>query len=233
MNSKKIFLVHGWTYSLAKWDSLISELKARGFEPVLLKVPGLSQPSDEVWNVEKYVEWLRGKVGQEEDLIIGGQSNGGRMIMAYDVKYPGQIKHMFLIASSGIYHDSKKLSLKRKVFKFIAKLLKPFLKGVTRRVMYRLIGAPDYGNAKPNMRETMKNVTEYDKTFDITKVSAPTTLIWGEKDYATPLEDAHKIKDRLQNPGELHVFEGVKHSPQGSKPVEVAEIMKSTIEGLS
>ncbi|MCP4087556.1 MAG: alpha/beta hydrolase [Actinomycetia bacterium] len=232
MAKQKVFIIHGWTYSLNRWDEAMRELGERGYEPVMLKVPGLSESSDAVWDVGKYVEWLGMQLKSEKHTIIIGHSNGGRIAMAYDVAHPGQIKHLFLVSSAGIYHDSQSASMRRKVFGGVSKVLKPIARGPIRRVLYRLIGASDYGNAKPNMRQTMVNVTDHDKTFDVSQVSAPATLIWGREDKATPVDDAQQIQSRLQNPGELRIFPGVGHSPHGDKPGEFADIVDETIKGL-
>lgn len=225
----KIHIVHGWTYSLTKWDQLIDQLRSLGFEPIMHRVPGLSAPSDKVWTIDSYVDWLRDELTGDPDPIVIGHSNGGRISMAYDIKYPNHIKHLFLISSAGIYHDEVRLSMKRRVFAVFAKILKPFIRGPLRKFMYRLIGATDYGNAKPNMRKTMKNVTDYDKQFDVSKVSAKTTIIWGRADKATPFSDAQKILDQIQNPDQIYDFDGVGHSAHAERPNQVADIIVKTL----
>ena len=199
MSREKIYIVHGWTYSLSKWDKLIAVLEQQGFEPVMLKVPGLSLPSDRVWDIPGYVQWLDGELANAEHPIIVGHSNGGRIAMAFDVAHPGKISKLILVASAGVYHESVRLSSKRRLFKLVATLLKPLFGTPLRKLAYRLIGASDYGNASPNMRETMRNVINFDKDFDLQKVTAPTTFIWGENDTATPLEDASIMQHQLPN----------------------------------
>lgn len=223
--AQKLHIIHGWTYTLDKWTELQKVLSGKGYEPVMLHVPGLTNPSDEVWSVERYVEWLEGELNAEKQPIVIGHSNGGRIAMAYDQKNPGSLKHLFLIDSAGIFHDETKLSFKRKVSKLLATILKPITTTKMRRVLARFIGASDYGNAKPNMRQTMLNLWEHDKSFDPATVSAPTTIIWGENDTSTPQSDAHVLAQKIENVAGVHIIAGAGHSPQGSHATEVAEII--------
>ncbi len=62
---KKIFIIHGWTYALDKWDEVCRDLRAHDVEPVLLKVPGLTTPSSKIWDIDGYVEWLNGELKGE------------------------------------------------------------------------------------------------------------------------------------------------------------------------
>lgn len=226
----KIFLVHGWTHTLDKWHPLVNELIVCGFEPVLLRVPGLTQPSEEVWDIPKYVEWLHGAIDGAEPLYILGQSNGGRIAMAYDQAHPGKIKHLFLVSAAGVYDSRSRTVIKRLIAKPIAALLKPIVTGKVRRVMYRIIGGRDYGNASENMQKTMQNVTGFDKTFDPSCVSAPTTLIWGSGDTYTPLANARVLEASIQHVDKLVVFDGVGHSSQFDKAGQVAAIIADTLK---
>ncbi len=232
MAAHKIFIVHGWTYTLAKWDGVVEELTKLGYEPVLLKVPGLTQPSDDEWDIPKYVAWLDQQLKGEDEPIVVGHSNGGRIALAYDVAHPKRLKHIFLISSAGVYHQKPAITVKRKVAKSAAKALKPVVRGKARRVAYRLIGASDYGNAKPNMQKTMTNVINFDAGLDLSQVQTPITFIWGEKDTITPIEDACVMMEKVQRPEELHTFEDSGHSSQGDHPGEVAEIINVTLQDM-
>ena len=229
---KKLYIVHGWTYSLDKWNDLLTELSSHEIDPVMLKVPGLSEPSDEVWTIEKYVEWLESELKDEKDVLLLGHSNGGRIAMAYDVVHPGKLKHLILLDSAGIPRTDNSTSLKRKVAKPIAGALKPITPAPVRRKLYRMIGAADYGNAKPNMQKTMQNVLAHDETFDPTAVQVPSTLIWGSEDAATPLEHGEKLKQLLPNVTDLHVIDDAKHSPHATHTQQVSEIVVQTLEAM-
>src|SRR5205085_6528900 len=87
----KVFIIHGWTYSLEKWTELCELLREQGIEPIQLKVPGLAEPSDKVWNIDGYITWLGDQLKGEVKPTIIGHSNGGRIALSYIQKYPGKI----------------------------------------------------------------------------------------------------------------------------------------------
>src|SRR5436309_1754011 len=97
-NIKKIFILHGWTYSIERWEPFINELRKHGIEPEMLQIPGLTAPLDEVWRLDDYVEWLKEIVEKEKDKVtLLGHSNGGRIGLAFAAKYPDKVEKLFLI----------------------------------------------------------------------------------------------------------------------------------------
>lgn len=219
---KKIHIIHGWTYTTDAWDACVAALREKGCEPVQLNVPGLTEASSETWTLEKYVEWLKSKTEGERDLILVGHSNGGRIALAFAAKYPGAVHRLVLIDAAGIAHHEFLLTVKRVVFGTVAKVgrritTSPFL----RKAFYRLIGVRDYKRAPENMRETMKNLIKRDLTPELMRITTPTLIIWGEKDTATPLRDAHIMHERIRN-SELYTIPDAQHSPHASHSTLVA-----------
>lgn len=220
---KKIYILHGWTYSSDKWQPLIDFVKESGLNPILLKIPGLTQESDKVWDLESYIEWLKKETKGEDNFILLGHSNGGRITLAFSEKYPQKVNHLILIDSAGIYHDELPIRLKRTVFKSLAKIGKKLTKSeVMKSLLYRVVRESDYKNASPQMRQTLVNLLEADKNLKLDKIETPTTIIWGENDKTTPLSDGKLMAEKIRN-SKLYVIDGAKHSPQYTHPQEVAE----------
>lgn len=220
---QKIFIIHGWTYTLDAWKDCEREMRARGLDPVFLKVPGLTAPSDEVWNLEKYVGWLENELAQETDVILAGHSNGGRIAIAYAAKNPSTLRKLILIDAAGIVHNEFPLRLKRAVFGALAAVGRPLSRiPLVDKVFHRIIGARDYGRASKNMRETMKNLISVDLTLTLGKISVPTLIIWGEKDAATPIADARVMRAHIPD-SSLFSIPDTGHSPHKTHPAVVAE----------
>ena len=230
MSKQDVYILHGWTYSLDKWDKLKRRLKRDGYNPIMLKVPGLTVPSDEVWTLQGYVEWLRGELKNAKNPILIAHSNGGRISMAYDSTYPSHLSSLILIGPAGVYHGDALTKSRRKVFGAMARTGKKVIKSnKVRKLFYRAIGAKDYSNAKPNMRKTMKNMLEADKTLRIDLVTVPTLIINGDKDTYTPLSDAYKINS-LVSDSELEIIKDGGHGIQHTCASEVYEIIKKRLE---
>src|SRR5689334_2085271 len=117
----KVFILHGWTYELDKWDVFLAELKRRGVETVQLKVPGLTEQSDKAWDINDYIEWLDSKLQGESAPIVLGHSNGGRIALAYAQEYPHKIKQLILLDSAGVPQNSRGKNIKRVALKAAAK----------------------------------------------------------------------------------------------------------------
>lgn len=226
---KKIYIVHGWTYTLDAWDECIAGLKAAGFDPVMLRVPGLTAPSEKVWTLDQYVEWLdsvlplSSSTGPIEPITLVAHSNGGRVAIALAAQNPSRISNLILVDAAGIVHNEMPIRMKRAVFGTIAKTGKKLTSNaLIRKIFHKLIVARDYARAPENMRETMKNLISIDLTDRLSKITAKTLILWGNHDKATPVMDAHLMHKRILG-SKLVVFEGVGHSPHKDVPERVVE----------
>jgi len=223
---KKVIILHGWTYSLEKWQVFLEILRKKGINPVMLKVPGLTSENNKVWNIEDYVNWLKEIVDKEKDkVILIGHSNGGRITANFAIKYPEKISKLILIDSAGIYHNELPLALKRVIFKTLAKFGKA-LKGssMLKKAFYKLTGESDYKNANQNMKQTMINLLNSDKSLKPENIQTPTLIIWGKEDKITPLSDGKLMHGLIKN-SELQIIENARHSPMFTHPKEVTNLI--------
>lgn len=230
--TKKLYIIHGWTYTIEPWTQTVGILQAQGYEVVQLRVPGLTAPSEKSWTVDEYVSWLREQLQHEEHPIVLGHSNGGRIAMHYDVAYPGHLSKLILLSSAGIEVAQRRISLKRRVFRVAAKLLAP-LKHVpfASKVVYRLLGS-DYGAAPPHMKVTLANMLASDKLFDASNVTAPTSILWGEADTVTPVSMARALNGSIKG-STMKLLPDWKHAPYITHPTELAEELVQVLEQSS
>lgn len=220
----RVLILHGWTYSIDKWITFINLLKERRFNVELLKIPGLTEEINEVWNLETYVEWLKEKVGKDKIVLIG-HSNGGRISLAFSLKYPQKVKHLILIDSAGIYHNELPIRLKRFLFKTVSKVGRKITKSErVRKILYKLSRESDYEKASPNLQKTMVNLITADIKNQLNQVKTPTLIIWGEDDRTTPLSDG-LIMHKLIKGSEMKIINQARHSPQFTHPKEVVKII--------
>lgn len=227
-NMIKIIILHGWTYSLEKWQAFLELLKEKGIEPVMLNVPGLTSEKDKVWDIENYVNWLKEIINKEKDrVVLIGHSNGGRIALNFAIKYPEKISNLILIDSAGIYHNELPLALKRVIFKTLAKFGAQTLGRVhlLRNLLYKMAGESDYKNANSNMKQTMINLLNSDKFLKPENIQTPTLIIWGGKDKITPLSDGLLINKLIKN-SKLEIIKDARHSPQFTHPQKVAKIIQ-------
>lgn len=227
---KKIYIVHGWTKSLEKWENVISELKKSGAEPILLKVPGLTSPIDRVWNMSDYVNWLHNELkNREGKVILLGHSNGGRIIMAYSKLHPEKIDKLILVDSAGVYHSQLPIRLKRFLFGSVARYGKKFTSSAgVKKLLYKLARTKDYNDADDLLKKTLINLWESDKKKIYSQINVPVSIIWGENDTTTPLKDAKLIRSSIKD-SELFIIPNSRHAPQFTNTKEFVNIISKIL----
>lgn len=229
---KKIYILHGWTYCskdsnpLDKWNPFIKLLLSKNIQPILWRIPGLTKNMNEIWNLDKYVDWLKKTLSKEKDqIILIGHSNGGRIALSFAEKYPEKVAKLILIDSAGIYHNELPIRLKRFVFKMMAKIGKKFTSSENlKNILYKLAREGDYKNASPSQRQTMLSLINTDLSEVLSKIKVPTLIIWGKDDQVTPLSDGKLIQKLIKN-SQFFVINGARHSPQFTHPKEVIKII--------
>lgn len=228
---QKIYVIHGWSYTVDKWSDITNELKKRDIEVVMLKVPGLTTPSDKVWTIDDYTGWVYQQLQTvKTPITLMGHSNGGRISLNFVQKYPGIVNNLILIDSAGIYDDRLLTRLKRSVLKALAKTGKLVTRSPKiRKLFYKAIRGYDYEQAPENMRQTMANLLDSDKQLDVSKVDIPTHIIWGTNDTVTPPSDGQKLHDRIKR-STIKWVKDARHSPFITHPPQIADIVKDILK---
>ena len=214
---KKLYIIHGWTYNIEAWEEVAKLLKKDGIGAELLRVPGLTEKSNKVWDINGYVEWADRAL--PDGAVALGHSNGGRILLNLLEKNPSKRKGLILLDSAGIYEES----FKRDLMKKGAKLFAP-LKSIPalRKLVHKLIGANDYERAPENMKKTLDNMINSDKNLDLSSIKIPIEIIWGKDDMITPLRQGEKLHQLLTN-SRITVVDGWNHSPYFTHKDELAK----------
>jgi pimeloyl-ACP methyl ester carboxylesterase len=90
-------------------------------------------------------------------------------------------------------------------------------------------GSADYRNATPIMRQCLVKAVNEDLTELLPKIKQDTLLIWGDKDTATPIEDARLMEEKIPSSG-LAVLKGAGHFSFLEQPNIFRNIMRSYFE---
>lgn len=230
-SKKTLYIIHGWTYVIDSWRPVAEQLEQSGYDVKLLKVPGLTTPSDKVWDVAGYVMWLHNELDATEKPIVIAHSNGGRIALNYLVKYPGAFEKLILLNSAGMNVSNARMSFKRRVMACAAKVLKPvkYIPGVN-RILIRLIGATDYDKAPPHMKQTLRNMLDSDAFLDPSSISVPTTLLWGADDRITPPALGKKMQQLIPD-SIIKIVPGWRHAPYKTHPEQLARMLQAAAEG--
>ena len=231
-----VLLLHGWGCSLETVRSIAS-VAAETHRVFNIDLPGFGQSTEpaSVWGVEEYTKLIEGLVRQlninNPSLI--GHSFGGRISILYSSRNP--VDKVILVDAAGI-KPRRPLKYYLRVYSFktmkwIAKTFLPPSKAdkfiESRRNRH---GSPDYNSASPRMKAILSRVVNEDLRNVMPNIKAPTLLIWGENDTATPLSDAKQMEKLIPEAG-LVSFPGVGHysfleNPRGFRAV-LSSFLKS------
>ena len=227
-HTSSLIILHGWSLDhlkLQQWKILRDMLSERGISSEMLKIPGLSAPLNEVWDLDNYVAWLDKELTGKEKVILLGHSFGGQISVRYTAKYPHKVSSLILVDSAGIRDHSFLATLKRNGFRVMAKIGKIFFNNeLFRKVLYKLARERDYQNAPPLLRRTMSQILDAEVVDDLPKIKCPTLLIWGKDDKVTPLFLGQIFQETIPN-NKMKIIEGARHSPQYTHPEKVANMV--------
>ena len=212
-----LYIIHGWTYTTSGWDKTLTLLKKAGLSVEMLRVPGLTEPSEKVWTIEDYVKWANKNL--PKNAVVLGHSNGGRILLNLCAENPEKLQKLILLDSAGVYSPS----LKKSIIHALAKIGKPLKKiPLIDKIFHRLTDTTDYSKAPENMKKTLQNMLESDKHLKLEKVTTKTYILWGQKDTITPPAQAEIIHQKLPN-SDLKFYKNWPHSPYLTDPEGLAK----------
>ena len=221
-----LYIVHGWTYTIEPWKKTVTTLRKNGISVKMLSVPGLTEESKKEWTIDDYVKWANSEI--PDGAVALGHSNGGRILLNLCTQKPGKLKYLILLDSAGIYEPS----VRKRMVEKIAKFGRPLKKiKIIDKIFHRLTGSTDYSRAPENMKITLANMIESDKSLDLSKVTTKTFILWGKKDTTTPPRQATEMYEKLPN-AELKFYANWTHAPYISSPDELARALTTLVERM-
>lgn len=227
-----IILMHGWGCRASTLAS-VARVAEQTHTVYNIDFPGFGDSPEpaEVWGIEEYtllVERFVEKLGIDKPALLG-HSFGGRVAILYGSR--NNADRIILVDAAGI-KPHRKLSYYLKVYSF--KAMKLWLKllygkeGAAKRIERERAkrGSDDYASASPKMRAILSKVVNEDLSHCLNRITAPTLLIWGENDTATPLKDAKLMEKEIPDAG-LVSFPGCGHYSFLDNPRQFAATLSS------
>jgi len=228
-----IILMHGWGCNHSTLASVERVASGSGYRVINVDFPGFGQSEEpaSVWGIEDYtclIEKFVGKLGLNSPSLLG-HSFGGRVGILYSSRNP--VGKLILVDSAGI-KPKRTLKYYWKVYSFKAVKRMMYLFMGKEKAEKRLdarrakAGSSDYASASPMMRRILSKVVNEDLSDRLPLIKAPTLLIWGENDTATPLSDARLMEKLIPDAG-LVSFAGCGHYSFLDNPLQFSAVLKS------
>ncbi len=233
-SGQPILLLHGWNSSYTVYSGIINLLKSR-YRVVALNFPGCdgSDTMETPWTLDDYCNFVLKFMAALNitDPIMFGHSHGGRVTLKMAATGMVNPPKIVLLDSAGLIpKKSFKQKFRAKSFKVIKWFLTlPIIKSFSADLLDKArayYGSADYNAAPEVLRKTLVSLVNTDLRDIIGNITAPTLLIWGENDTATPLADAKIIESKIKDCG-LCVIKGTGHYSFCEKPYEAQAIINS------
>lgn len=216
-NGFPLILLHGWGQNLTHMKPL-AECLSHHSEVHLIDLPGFGHSTlpNGVWDSFQYADriiaYMDEKQIKQADFL--GHSFGGKVAFSLASRYPERVRHLVLLASSGLKRKRTWLQSSRlfairnggKLLKGIDRLIKTDFFKTQFSARY---GSTDYQQAGAMRPILVKSVNE-DLEDILSTVKAPTLLLWGEQDSETPVEVAKRFQNQIKN-SKLILFPGKDH----------------------
>lgn len=237
---KPLILLHGWLASSETMKPLQQHL-SRNFKVYNVDIIGFgkSELPDKPMNTNDFGDFLAKFIEQLniENPILIGHSHGGRTVINYAGRKLGKINKIVLIDSAGIKPKrSINYYIKIYTYKIVKKILKLFPKNLERirKKVLNKFGSADYKASPEILRKTMNIIINENQKEIMKNINVPTLMIWGDKDTATPLNDAKQMEKLIPNSG-IAVLEGTGHFSYLEKLPQCCiildEFLKNDIKG--
>lgn len=208
-------LLHGWGQNKEMFDPMFTFLASQKKTVISVDFPGFGASGEPqtVYGIKEYAEWLKSLLETEkiENVIFVGHSFGCRVAYYYTAKKYGNVEKLLMTGAAGV-KPKRTMSYYFKVYSYkTMKVVLPAI-GMKHVLEYKQknAGSSDYKNASHIMRGILSKVVNEDLTSLFAEIEAPTLLVFGENDEATPVKDGKLMEQRLQN-ATLLIYENEDH----------------------
>jgi pimeloyl-ACP methyl ester carboxylesterase len=218
-----ILVLHGWGAHLEAVEPILAGLDGET-ELVALDLPGFgeSSPPPEGWDADDYARFVLAFLDalSIERCHVIGHSNGGRVGICMAADHPGRVDRLLLCDSAGL-RPKRGLPYHRRVAAAkLGRVIGRVGGAPGRRLqdrMRRRVASRDYLEAPETMRATFRLLVAHDLSDRMSRIKAPTLLVWGDRDEDTPLWMARRMGDLIPDAG-LVVLEGAGHYSYADAP---------------
>lgn len=230
-----MIIMHGWGCDSGAM-ALFERVGAEHHTVYNIDLPGFgkSQEPATPWTVEDYTQMLEAFVQALNitEPILLGHSFGGRVAILYASR--NKANKLILVDAAGV-KPRRSLSYYIKVYSFkLARHIYPLIVGKENankkiEAMRAKRGSADYKSSSPLMRQVLVKAVNTDLKHVMPAISAPTLLVWGEEDTATPMRDA-RIMNKLIKNSRLVSFAGAGHFSFVDNPYQVTAAVRRFIQ---
>ncbi len=218
-----LMLLHGLFGALSNFFDIIESFK-QTHKVVIPILPLYDLPIEET-TVGGYVDYVERFVAYKgyDKVTVLGNSLGGHIALIYALANPDKINGVVLTGSSGLFESAMGDTYpKRGDYEYIKKKAELTFydpKFASKELVDELFDIVNDRNKVIRVLATAKSAIRQNLTEEVSKITAPTLLIWGNNDTITPPfvgEEFHKLIPNSQ----LLFIDKCGHAPMMEQPEE-------------
>jgi 2-hydroxy-6-oxonona-2,4-dienedioate hydrolase len=218
-----LMLLHGLFGALSNFFDIIESFK-QTHKVVIPILPLYDLPIEET-TVGGYVDYVERFVAFKgyDKVTVLGNSLGGHIALIYALANPDKINGVVLTGSSGLFESAMGDTYpKRGDYEYIKKKAELTFydpKFASKELVDELFDIVNDRNKVIRVLATAKSAIRQNLTEEVSKITAPTLLIWGNNDTITPPfvgEEFHKLIPNSQ----LLFIDKCGHAPMMEQPEE-------------
>ena len=230
-----LVMLHGWGCDWQIWAPVIGKLSEK-FQLIIPDLPafGKSELNNEVWTSQEYVNWLdefiQETVGTKKYFLLG-HSFGGKIASLFVTHHqPKNLQHLIVVDSAGIPGTlTFSQEFTQTFFSFFPTFLKESLSSEHKAKVLTKFGiSTDHLLSNPQQKRILRTTVREDIRPQLEKITVPTTIVWGEKDQETPVENAHEFH-KLISKSKLEIFPNTDHFPFIQHPQKFSSIIEQLL----
>lgn len=224
-----LLLLHGLFGALSNWDSVVSHFSKR-YRVIIPMLPIYTMPVREA-GLDNLSNFVAGFVASErlEKLNLIGNSLGGHIALIYTLNHPEKVDSLTLTGSSGLFENSMGGSFpKRGSYDYIRERVAYTFydpKTATKELVDEVFETTKSISKALSIVSIAKSAQRHNMAKEITRIQAPTLLVWGLNDTITPPYVAHEF-DRLIPNTTLRFIDKCCHAPMMERPQEFNAILE-------
>lgn len=202
-----LIMLHGWGVTLESLKPL-GQLLSPYTDVHLIDLPGFGQSPapDTIWDSFQYADRIIAYLNENQidQIDLLGHSFGGKVSLSLASRYPDRVRHLILMAASGMrrrrtFPQRCRLHAIKWLGKSIKKIDSLFGTSLFAQRFSSRFGSADYKAADSAMRPILVRSVNEDLSEQISTITAPTVMLWGDQDNETPVEVAQRMHKLIRN----------------------------------
>ncbi len=228
-----IVLLHGLFGALSNWEGVINRFSDR-YRVVIPMLPIYEMPIREA-GLDGLVDFLESFIAFKrlEEFNLMGNSLGGHVALIYTLANAEKVKKLVLTGSSGLFENSMGGSFpKRGSYEYIKERVEYTFydpKTATKEYVDEVFETTKSIPKALRIVAIAKSAQRHNMAKDITRIEAPTLLIWGLNDTITPPMVGHEFNRLIKN-SKLRFIDKCCHAPMMEHPEKFNDLLEEFLE---